>query len=471
MAPSEWGLILTSLKANPTPAHTIVLSIIYRDCPYRLSAPDDEKLYSLGEMKTFENISQLYEATTRFRRVGLLTLSAYLLFSNIEPWRLWACFGIIVLLLGSELADRYHVFFTSWPARWRLTFIIAFTCQTTVIIITGGIHSPFVIVYLPIVMLVALSQGWRGFIPMASAQLIVLWGLTFLEVFGRLPAEFYPAERLYPTSIVLTLAWCALFSTMLIALGVVGLKITQVLRESAEAALKAERAAAEALQVRNQDLISLTGAVAHELKNPLTAVQSLATLLQSRADTGTRDAEMLDVMVEELHRVRDTLQEFLDFSRPMDPLQTQPVVLATLAEQIIRTHRGMAQHEGIDLTLEGSREVVVSGDPRKLQQVLTNMLQNAIEASPSGGSIVVQCHQTPTNATIAIRDHGKGLDPALKEGLFRPGATTKPAGTGLGLTISQSIAEQHGGVLTLADATDGGCIATLTLPTRLRKSS
>jgi len=104
-------------------------------------------------------------------------------------------------------------------------------------------------------------------------------------------------------------------------------------------------------------------------------------------------------------------------------------------------------------------------DPRKVKQVLINLVQNAIDASPAGEVVALTAERPDAGgALVRVLDRGRGVDPNLGETVFAPGVTTKSKGSGLGLTIARSLARQHGGDLLLRSRTGGGTEALLLLP-------
>ena len=131
-------------------------------------------------------------------------------------------------------------------------------------------------------------------------------------------------------------------------------------------------------------------------------------------------------------------------------------------------HEGMAHVGQVGLTLTNTTPIVVRCDQRKMKQVLTNLIQNAIEVSASGSNVeVTLASAVEGGARVEIRDRGPGISPHLKARLFEPGVTDKEQGSGLGLALARGLVRQHGGDLLLNDNPEGGCTAVVTLPNRL----
>ena len=413
-----------------------------------------------------QTLRELYRFASRFRIVGMLVVSGLLVFAHelLRTWQIVVFVIVVAGLGGSVIAERAGMLRGPDSLRWLPMVSVALVSQALVIASTGGIRSPLAIIFVPITMITALVSGWRGLRPLLTIQLLVLWGLSFAELFSLIPAEAFPTSLMFSMDPAGTVLWTAVLTSLLVAVGVFGVRLTSLLRDSDQAALAARAEAARALQSRNQDLLALTGAIGHELKNPLTAAQGLATLLRDQAPGTPHDPEVLEVMVEELHRVRDTLETFLNFSRPLDDLQLQTVEVAEVLARVVAAQEGLADERGVDLRLDSDAEATMQLDPRKVQQIMVNLVQNAIEASPRGGRVVLRLAPGPDEVAVLVQDEGPGVAPELRERLFRPGATTRPEGTGLGLVISRGLAEQHGGTLTLEDAASGGCLARLTLP-------
>jgi len=210
---------------------------------------------------------------------------------------------------------------------------------------------------------------------------------------------------------------------------------------------------------RTRALERLVSALAHEVKNPLGAIRlTVETLREGARDA--RDKEAFDVVTSEVERLALLVDQLRLLQGPqrfeptaLDPGKTVDDVLALLRRTF--EHRGIA----LERTGEAPRALV---DARALKQALLNLLLNAIEASPRGGSVRVRLSGTE-RARIEVSDEGPGVPAAARARLFEPFVTTKDGGTGLGLAFARRVAREHGGSLELAN-TPTGATFVLELP-------
>lgn len=208
--------------------------------------------------------------------------------------------------------------------------------------------------------------------------------------------------------------------------------------------------------------------LAHEVRNPLNSMALQLSILERRiARLGEPLArEMTDlasIIREEIQRLEGLVGDFLLFSRS-GRLDARPLPLADVVDEVLRLLRPEADAAGVRLARgEGPAPAPVVGvDREKMKQVVINLVRNALEAVPRGGSVTVECAAEGGEARLVVRDDGPGLPSGLR--LFEPFVTTKAKGTGLGLSIVQQIVLQHGGDVTAADAPGGGAVFTVTLP-------
>ena len=164
------------------------------------------------------------------------------------------------------------------------------------------------------------------------------------------------------------------------------------------------------------------------------------------------------------------LEELLNFSRPLVPLAMEAVEAADLADDVVRMHEGSAVDRGVTLTVVAEPARLVC-DPRKVRQVLVNLVQNALHASPRGGEVTIEVEIERGDVAFHVADRGPGLADEVRDRVFEAGVTTKEDGSGIGLVVARALARQHGGELELEDREGGGCRATLRLPPAPREAA
>ncbi|MBN1609030.1 MAG: HAMP domain-containing histidine kinase [Polyangiaceae bacterium] len=253
----------------------------------------------------------------------------------------------------------------------------------------------------------------------------------------------------------------AMVSFVIVITGQLGRTLERVFRTTLRRSIAAQQESLDVYNDRVRELTALSAEIAHELKNPLASVKGLAALLAQNVQEG-KSTERLGVLRGEVDRMQSVLEEFLTFSRPLLPLALVPCDLADIAKEVVALHEGLAQPCGLRITTSGS-SVPVRCDPRKLKQVLINLVQNAIEASPAGSTVEIETRRVEQSALVRVSDRGHGVTPALGD-LFEPGVTSKPSGSGIGLTIARALARQHGGELDLGPREGGGSVAEVRLP-------
>jgi signal transduction histidine kinase len=210
----------------------------------------------------------------------------------------------------------------------------------------------------------------------------------------------------------------------------------------------------------------LAAEIAHEINNPLFAILGLNELLLKEAQPGTRAHERLLLVERTGLEIKELVRALLTFARePADEIgavSLHDVVAETL--ELVR-HTSASKEVEIVERLEAA-PVRVEGNRNQLKQVLLNLLTNARYVLPDGGTITVTLVADGDRATVRVSDTGPGVADALRERIFDAFFTTKgQRGTGLGLTVSRTIARLHGGRLDLADADEGeGAAFVLELP-------
>lgn len=338
--------------------------------------------------------------------------------------------------------------------------------QLAIVFATGALESPLMPAVLPFAVAAAVVIGPRPpLLWVIVPQVLAVWVFALGALYGFLPDVNLPFlgggaraghsdAHLWTSAAVLTGALAIANS---VGLGLRGLFDRMLAR-----ALHARAGELEAHREHAAELGALSGEIAHELKNPLATVKGLAALLER--DVEGRPAERLAVLRGEVDRMQGILEEFLNFSRPLVPLAQERVDLDGLAREVATLHEGMARGRGVAVVVDEGDAPVTLGDRRKLRQVLINLVQNALDASPRGEEVRIRAVAGPGGAAVEVLDRGPGPPDTLGERIFEAGVTTKDTGSGLGLTIARALARQHGGDLRLEPRPGGGCRAVLTLP-------
>jgi signal transduction histidine kinase len=201
----------------------------------------------------------------------------------------------------------------------------------------------------------------------------------------------------------------------------------------------------------------LAASVAHEIRNPLTAVKMLVEVGLRPRNPKSLTADDLRVIHGELVRVEQIVQNLLDFARLPLP-QKSHCDLRQVISQTVELIQARARQQQVKISLHSPPDPVEWDiDRNQFCTVLINLFLNALDAMPQGGNLDVELEKSPTmGIRLAVSDTGGGIAPQILDRLFVPFASTKPTGTGLGLSISKRIVEEHGGYLSAQNRPDGG---------------
>ena len=212
---------------------------------------------------------------------------------------------------------------------------------------------------------------------------------------------------------------------------------------------------------------TLAAGLAHEIRNPLNGARLHVSFLEralSRESGSTEALEAVHVVGYEIQRLARLVTEFLDFARPQ-PIVWVPVNARELCERVIHLVEATARAAQVTIATDlPTRELQFDGDVQRLEQVLLNLLQNAIEAlgPKGGGSVAVRARREPRHVWMEIEDDGPGI-PSGQPSIFDAFYSTKPNGTGLGLAIVHRIVTDHGGNIDV-DSRPGRTRFRVTLP-------
>ncbi|GAB4258230.1 MAG: ATP-binding protein [Deferrisomatales bacterium] len=209
----------------------------------------------------------------------------------------------------------------------------------------------------------------------------------------------------------------------------------------------------------------MAGRIAHEFRNPLGILSASAQLLDEKIAGGGRDVErLLSVVRQETERLDRLLGEFLRFGRP-NPLDPRREDLAALARRVVEQVEGRAQAQGVALDLDLSAGPVWARiDGAAMEQVLLNLLMNALDATGEGDTVECRVQRRGALAVVEVRDTGPGVPAEILDEVFQPFVTTREKGAGLGLANAYRTVDAHGGDLQVHNDPHGGAVFTVSLP-------
>lgn len=229
---------------------------------------------------------------------------------------------------------------------------------------------------------------------------------------------------------------------------------------------------AQARLVQSEKLASIgemSAAVAHGLRNPLAGLRASAQLARRQNPDTPAFRETLDGMVQEVDRLDRRITHLLSFSRPA-PFHPVPERLGTLLSDVLPTFLDQFKERGIVLEQNVSPDLPeVLVDPVQVEQVLVELLSNAMQAMPSGGRLAIDAHladgaRREADVIVEVRDTGVGIPAATLAHVCEPFFTTRAEGTGLGLAIARRFVEQNGGRLEVESTPGAGTLVRLRLP-------
>ena len=230
----------------------------------------------------------------------------------------------------------------------------------------------------------------------------------------------------------------------------------------------------QALLERTEKLASLgmlAAGVAHEIRNPLTAIKARLFTLQKRLTRETPSFVDADIIAQEINRLERIVKEVLQFARPADP-QFVATPARQLLGEVAALMKPALEKSRVTLVVEESSSAEVRADPQQIKQVLINLIQNAAESITGHGTVSLRARTENKRLAsgrtdvviLEVADTGQGIPPDVQKRLFDPFFSTKESGTGLGLPIASRIVEKHGGALQYQTEVHHGTTFGIVLP-------
>ena len=210
----------------------------------------------------------------------------------------------------------------------------------------------------------------------------------------------------------------------------------------------------------------LAAGVAHEINNPLFAILGLTEFLLKESEPGSKAHQRLELIQQTGLEIKEIVRALLEFARE-NAEERHEVALDDVVRSTVDLVRRTNAHKGVELidSYEDAGALVIAS-PNQLKQIFLNLIANARQAMPNGGTVTVDVRTEGGYAIATVGDDGPGIEPDVVSRIFEPFFTTKrnSGGTGLGLSVSLGIAEAHGGALTVQSETGRGSEFTLRLP-------
>jgi signal transduction histidine kinase len=329
---------------------------------------------------------------------------------------------------------------------------------------TGGLASPLIVTSVPLLVGAAflpVTERMRAALFLTYGLGCVAMALLSRTAIGQLTTPLSPTGQYASVEYIVVVA--ASLATTVKMIFHAGQKIT-VLNErlAYEIAIRREQVCSESTE-QTRALEGMAARLAHEVKNPLAAIKGLSTHM-ARASTDPKTAERLAIVASEADRLQGIVDGFLSFSRGLDDLEITQTRPMELAREITILFETRAADQGVSLEASGDETLSVNVDARKLRQSLINLVTNALQASPTGGKVVLRVESAAERARIHVVDRGEGMAPETLERIKRPHYTTREGGSGLGIAIARGLVEQHGGELKFDSTLGRGTIVTIDLP-------
>ena len=220
-----------------------------------------------------------------------------------------------------------------------------------------------------------------------------------------------------------------------------------------EANVRLERSLAE--RERLATLGQMAATVAHEIKNPLSAIKSIAQVMAEDEQVSREYARDLSLIVGETDRLGQSVTQLLSFARREAPAEL-PMPADQLVDSVVRLFQVVAEKDGISITSRIETQQELGGAAVSAVRVaLSNLLLNALQSSPKGGEVIITIRIERETLVIIVEDSGPGVSAELRQRIWQPFFTTRQRGTGLGLAIVRKRMQEAGGTARLVDQRNG----------------
>ncbi|MFQ5452702.1 MAG: nitrogen regulation protein NR(II) [Candidatus Zixiibacteriota bacterium] len=221
------------------------------------------------------------------------------------------------------------------------------------------------------------------------------------------------------------------------------------------------------LQLEKSHKLSLVGqiaaGVAHEIKNPLASIKGSVEILTDDSTIAKDKDEFKNIIFNEIKRIDSTVTNFLELAKPKET-KLEKINLSNIIETGLKQMETHAAKSNINIKSDIADGIFINGDSEKIHQVLLNLILNAIQASTPGSDIDVMLSTSSKYVDLIVKDFGIGIKEEEIDKIFDPFYTTKPSGSGLGLSLVKSTIEKHNGCISVQSNPENGTEVTITFP-------
>lgn len=319
---------------------------------------------------------------------------------------------------------------------------------------TGGATSPLVLMlFAPTVIgFAAFGRGRR------SDALFVLAAAVLILV-ALVPTGF-PFPTLPESIRRLLLVVAGTTALVLLRVGVSALSDAH--RVAKDVALGAGDEIVAAAEARGEALEAMGARVAHEVKNPLSAIRGLVEVMNEKAE-GDRDKKRLGVILAEVDRIDEILRGYLALTRPLEQIERRGADVGRVVREVAALTEGRAERAGVSLFVD-AQPTAWDLDDRRLKEALLNLVLNALDATRAGGRVEIGVQIAEGALCVSVTDDGEGMSEGELARAGSPYWTKKRGGTGLGVALARRVAEGHGGRLEVASRPGHGTRMALVIP-------